>query len=163
MIKSAVVAVGSLLLIATTSCLSPVDCGGLYIYNEKSFTSEQQGWIEESAVRWNAWVGRRVITVLPGPSKDACSIDTGVIDGRAIGEYRNLSGTITIDTPQLYQRDENNSTHFEAIIIHELGHSLGFPHIGVKNQDALMSPVGATEFSNIDRIECIKLGLCLTL
>jgi len=56
----------------------------------------------------------------------------------------------------------DNAKYFEAVVLHEIGHSIGFSHIG-EPQTALMSAIGAYEFTELDRAECVNIGLCEVL
>ena len=151
-----------LFLLLSCSATGMVDCEGQFTYNTDDFTPEQQTWIVGAAWRWNTWVGRKVVSVRPG-NDDICNIRAGETKSlKAIGEEHEPTVLITIELERMERLKILNQTRVEAVIMHEIGHALGFSHVGA-NGKALMAPAGAIDFTEIDRIECIKLGICTTL
>lgn len=139
-----------------------INCEGNFIYNPDSFTAEQQEWIKNSSARWNNWVGHPVTSVRPGHS-DVCRIDSGsTTKSSAIGQESSRLQNITVDVDDLKKLNILDKAHFEGVVLHEMGHALGYGHIG-KDSEALMSSVGAQDFTDMDRVECIKHGMCVTL
>lgn len=153
-----------ILTIVAVSCSATgkVNCEGNFIYNPSSFTEEQQQWIKESSARWNSWVGYPVTSVSPGYS-DICHIDAGPTKStEAIGEESSRLQNITVDVAHLERSQLLNKVWFESVVMHEMGHALGYGHVGERGK-ALMSPTGAPDFTEIDRIECLKLEMCKSL
>lgn len=139
-----------------------VDCQGQFVYNPNSFTEEEQSWIKNSSDRWNNWVGYKLTSVRPG-NDDICEISPGSTNNEiAIGEANSHTQNITIDITDLKTRKIYNSSAFEGVVMHEIGHTLWFKHAPDKS-NALMAPAGKPDFTEIDRIQCIKLGYCTTL
>jgi hypothetical protein len=135
-----------------------VNCEGNFYY-DNSFTPEQQGWIEEASLRWNTWVGHKVTSVRPG-SEHSCTISVGKTDIEiAIGEEDSRLQNIIVDTEDLIRLKKFDKVHIEGVVMHEMGHALGYHHIGAKGT-ALMAYAGAMDFTDIDRAECIKKGMC---
>jgi len=135
-----------------------IDCEGYYTYNPDDFSEEEQGWINESAQRWNVWVGHVVVTTSPG-KRAACSIHDGVTaNPDKIGQDHHPTESITIDKEHLKRINQLNRVRFESVVMHEVGHSLGYGHI--LGGPALMAPASADDFTELDRIECIKHGMC---
>ncbi len=156
-------AIGSCIVAGTVSCSATglIDCDGEFEYSSTSFTPEQQSWIQESSARWNTWVGYKLTSVKPGPARSYCYIDANaLLPGRA-GQEHSTNGAISIDLNQLKENNELDRAHFESVVMHEVGHGLGYHHIGA-NSTALMSPVAALDFTDLDRIECIKHNMCHT-
>lgn len=152
-----------LLIFLLSSCSSTgaVTCEGEFVYNTNSFSLEQQEWIKESATRWNDWVGYSLVHVTPGTS-EICSIEVGKTKkDSAIGEANSRTGLIVIDLDDLSKPVAKKEV-FEGVVMHEMGHTLGFAHHG-ENGKALMAPAGSQDFTEIDRIWCIKLDYCQTL
>jgi hypothetical protein len=138
-----------------------IDCEGHYTYVPEDFTEEEQSWIEEGASRWNEWVGYTLVTVAPG-KRDTCTIYNGKTKKpTAIGETAHPYERIVVDKEDLINSDHLDRNHFEAVVMHELGHSFGFHHNG-ENGTALMAPSGSDDFTDIDRNQCFKIGICKT-
>ncbi len=149
-------------IIAACSATGKLDCEGNFIYSPDSFTPEQQEWIEESSVRWNKWAGRQVTSVRPGYSR-GCFITAGKTrNDQAIGEEHSNSQNIVIDVDDLTRFRALTRERFEGIVMHEMGHALGLNHVG-KDGEALMATAGGLDFTEQDRLECIKREVCLTL
>lgn len=146
------------ILIVSCSASGKIDCQGELVYNPDSFTAEEQVWIQESAVRWNIWVGHKVMSASQG-TRDSCFIRIGDLIPSHIGEEYHRLGRISLDTDKMKTRGVYDRDGFEGILMHEMGHSLGFSHIGA-NGTALMSPSNANDFTSIDRGECVNLGIC---
>ena len=143
------------------SASGQVNCEGNFYYDD-SFTPEQQEWIKESSLRWNVWVGRQVTSVQFG-SDYACTIRVGKTKKEsAIGEASTRLQNIIIDMDDLKRLKRLDKAHFEGVVMHEMGHTLGYDHKG-DNGKALMAPAGSVDFTEIDRIECIKKDMCTTL
>jgi len=143
------------------SATGEVNCEGNFYYDD-SFTPEQQEWIKESATRWNAWVGRPITSVRPG-SDYACTIGVGKTQReQAIGETSTRLQNIIIDMDDLKRLNKATKAYFEGVVMHEMGHALGYDHKGA-NGKALMAPAGSVNFTDIDRVECIKKEMCTTL
>lgn len=140
-----------------------VDCQGQWFYDQDSFSPEQQFWINQSAVRWNSWVGRDVVSVSPG-TPSLCYIKIGHVGDGHVGDYSYNTGIIILDLQQLKTNaGEVALRNFEADVMHEMGHGLGFPHIGSQPRDALMNHDMALDFAAIDRTECVALEICSSL
>lgn len=149
------------IVLACIGCTSQVDCYGTYTYNPNDFTSEQKVWIENAAHRWNNWVGYNLVHVSPG-IENTCNIHNGkTTDPTKVGQDHHPSELITIDVEHLQQINRLNQVRFESIVMHELGHSLGYSHI--LTGKALMAPISADDFTDLDRIECIKHDMCPAL
>ncbi len=161
-----VLAIALCLLAGVTSCSATgmVNCEGNFEYNPDEFTAEQKTWIHNAATRWNNWVGRPVSSVRPGYN-DICSINAGVPKKpEAIGSANSRTQNILIDIEDMRARKIlGDQAKFEGVVMHEIGHTLGYGHLDGKNSTGLMSPAGTTNFTERDRIECIKHGMCLTL
>jgi predicted Zn-dependent protease len=54
-----------------------------------------------------------------------------------------------------------NRDRFEGVVMHEMGHAIGYPHI--ETGPALMAPSGALDFTELDRIACVNHKMCSTL
>lgn len=147
----------SLILLA---CNQDIDCQGEMVYDTSQFTAEEQSWIQESAIRWNVWTGHTVMTVSPG-DRESCSIKKGTITDGHIGEDWRHQNRILIDIDQINAGNEHNAQQFEAYTMHEMGHSLGFFHIGDTDRSALMNHIAAFDFTDLDREECWLLNICL--
>lgn len=148
-------------ILAGCSGTGLVDCDGNWAYNPDDFTEEQQIWIQNSAMRWNNWVGYTVAAVHPG-KQHACIIHAGKTDKpTAIGQLRKPEHSITVNLERMKLLKILNQAAFEGVVMHEIGHSLGYDHI--ENGQALMAPAGAQDFTELDRIQCIKIGMCTTL
>lgn len=154
------------LLLGGCSATGLVDCEGRFLYNPDDFTAEEQVWIEESVTRWNVWVGHTVLDVAPG-KRDACTIHDGkTTDPPKIGQIRHPIESITIDKEDLQKykdlekyKETDYKDVFQGVVMHELGHGLGFKHRGESGK-ALMAPAGARDFTYIDLLQCIDLGIC---
>lgn len=152
-----------LLIVFCTSCSATgkVDCQGHLVYDPDDFTLEQQEWINNSATRWNKWVGYKLVTTVPGDS-GVCVIHAGSTEKpSAIGETHHPTEVITIDVEDLRKSDRLDQAHFEGVAMHEIGHVLGYGHI--ESGKALMAPAGELDFTELDRLECIKHDMCHTL
>lgn len=148
-------------VLSCTGCLAKIECNGDYAYDPADFTEEQQEWIENSASRWNNWVGYRLIKVSPG-NRNSCIIRNGITsDPSKIGQDSHPKEVILVNLERLSNLNHLDQAHVEAVVMHELGHSLGYDHI--ENGKALMAPVGALDFTDLDRVECIKHNMCDTL
>ena len=145
-------------LLISCSALGRVDCEGHFVYNEASFTDEQQLWIQESSERWNTWVGHPVTFVHPG-STGICTIDKGAAGGEHIGLEMGWTQNIIIDVDALQQLKTLDRAHFEGVAMHEMGHALGYVHVGAPGT-ALMSAACALDFTEIDREQCVARGMC---
>jgi hypothetical protein len=149
-------------LLGGCSATGLIDCQGFYTYVPSHFTPDEQVWIQNSAQRWNDWVGYRLVIVEAG-DRPACTIRDGKTkDPSKVGQDHHPTEVIIIDKEHLVQINRLSQDVFEAIIMHEIGHSLGFDHRG-EDGTALMAPAGALDFTDIDRIQCIELGICKTL
>lgn len=151
----------AVILFTSCSANSNVDCQGHYNYNPKSFTSDEVLWIENSFKRWNTWVGYNLVNVSSGSSEEQifCSIDSEKLEQpNRIGQFTIKNKTISIDINKLKTKNIYNKEKFESVIMHEIGHALGFIH--VKQNESLMSPVGGLDFSTDDYIQCLELNLC---
>ena len=154
---------GSLIATITIACSATgrVNCEGNFYYDD-SFTSEQQEWIQESSARWNTWVGRPVTSVRSG-SDYACMISVGKTSKEsAVGETSRRLQNIIIDMDDLKRLNKATKAYFEGVVMHEMGHAIGYDHKGADGK-ALMAPAGSVDFTEIDRIECIKKDMCTTL
>lgn len=152
------------LLVGAVACSATgkINCEGNFLYDSTSFTPEQQGWIEEASDRWNKWVGRKVTSAHPGYA-GGCTIDVGKTKKEsAVGEAESRLQNITIDMEDLNLKHPVSREVFEGVVMHEMGHALGYGHIG-EDGKALMAPAGSVDFTELDRIECIKHGMCSTL
>lgn len=148
--------------LVSCSATGDIDCGGQFEFSSTAFTSEQQDWIRESSVRWNTWVGYNLTSVSPGAGRKYCFINTGELKPDRIGQERSNTGAIYIDVEKLQSHNTLDRGHFEGVVMHEMGHALGYAHKGA-NGKALMAPAGAQDFTDIDRMECIKKDMCHTL
>jgi hypothetical protein len=149
--------------VVTTACSATgwVNCEGNFYY-DNSFTPEQQGWIEEASLRWNTWAGHKVTSVRPG-SEHSCTISVGkTTKESAIGEEEQRLQNIVVDVEDLTRLKKLDKAHIEGVVMHEMGHALGYGHVGANNK-ALMAPAGSLDFTDIDRVECIKKDMCTTL
>jgi hypothetical protein len=146
------------LLIFNCSAIGLIDCEGSFTYAPNDFTLEEQAWIEESASRWNVWVGYTLVKVIPG-EQEACSIVNGfTVNPDAVAEEHEPTYVITIDKDHLQRLNQLNQKRFEAVVMHELGHALGYDHI--LNGKALMAPSANDDFTDLDRAECIRHNMC---
>lgn len=151
------------LVLVSCSATGRVDCEGHFGYDTDAFSPTEKIWIEESGKRWNDWVGHRVISLTPGPlngDDNLCFIRVGPVLRPASGWTDRSTKLITVDVDYLKSANLYASFIFEGLIMHELGHGIGYRHLGVKDGDALMSPVNGHNFTEIDRAECISIGMC---
>lgn len=144
------------LLFVSCSSTGEIDYQGDYTYNN-SFTSDEIIWIKNGFNRWNNWVGYNIVTVVPG-NKNYCSIDIEQLNDNRVGQIVLRTNSISIDIIKLKKYNNYNQIKFESVIMHEIGHSLGFNH--VDQNGSLMSPIGGLDFTVDDRIQCINLKLC---
>lgn len=140
------------------SATGMVDCQGQLTYNPDMFTPAEKTWIHESAERWNTFASHNVINVRPGYD-DVCTIIIEDVPKTYSGTHSPNDGIIRIDRERLKQI-AYNKRRFESVVMHEMGHSLGFDHIGVKQADALMSWASADDFTEIDWFECLNKNIC---
>ena len=148
------------LILSTTSCSATglVTCDGQWVYNPDDFTAEEQAWIQSAGGRWNHFVGSDVVEVSPG-KRDACVIQKGpTTNPEAIGQDYHHTEVISIDLDHLRRINQLTQVEFEAVVMHEIGHSLGYKHI--LTGPALMAPYAAHDFTELDRIACINRGMC---
>lgn len=165
-ISPRVLAIALSLLVGVTACSATgmVNCEGRFEYNPDEFTAEQKTWIHNAASRWNNWTDRPISAVRPGYN-DICSINVGSPkdNPNAIGSAHSRTQNILIDVEDMRARNILNQEVFEGVVMHEIGHTLGYDHLDGKNSTGLMSPAGTKDFTERDRIACIKHGMCLTL
>jgi len=146
------------LLVSNCSATGLIDCEGSFVYIPEDFSAEEQAWIEEGVLRWNVWVGHTVLKVRPG-YLESCSIHNGSTNNlAAVGQEHEPTYVITIDKDHLRRIDQLNQDRFESVVMHELGHALGYGHI--LTGPALMAPSATSDFTDLDRDECIRHNMC---
>lgn len=176
-----------IILILNLSCIytGKIDCsikddesGEIYsrlTYNTSDFSEEEQFWISESAQRWNDFANHKIISAEPDldNSDKSCTILntklTGSIKGRRIVAYVEQSHkNINFDVELVRKLNIYVKDRFETLLMHEMGHVLGFGHLGSdqipedsNNVDALMSWAGGIRFTELDWNECLRLNICM--
>lgn len=138
---------------------------GTITYDEHAWNADDKAWFRLAAARWNAFAGVEVIRVVPG--RGACEIVAGATDHGSPIAFDAGAGVLTIDRaavvaaserrldlPEL--RTERDGGAMVATAMHAFGHVLGLPH----DDDGVLSPWGADEFTERDRAACREVGLC---
>ncbi|OJY30884.1 MAG: hypothetical protein BGO98_29445 [Myxococcales bacterium 68-20] len=149
-----------------TACASGepehADCQGSFRI-EPGFTEAQVFSIKAAGLRWNAFLGRDHFKV--SEDEGMCPIYPATIaspealtkQGMArSADYTPATGEIRIDAANMKSPD---GPWFEAIVMHELGHSIDHEHV----ETGIMASTDKTltlDFSDEDRAECRRVGIC---
>ncbi len=139
------------------------------IHADPTFSDEEQEGILRAADRWNTFTNHIVILVqVRSTHLFTCNIinsskeDVG--DGKNYeGVERNATGNIEIASSFNCNGEPRarELVCFEAIVMHEMGHLLGFAHLPPGVDGIMRGSGGASlDFTDGDRRACESLGLC---
>lgn len=121
----------------------------------------QRASLERACERWNVLAHHRVLE-LEGVGERATRIvrpHPFPIDGIAAQAQERPGGVVLVsdDIRCVDAPGPNDPRCVEAVIMHELGHVLGLPHVS----RGVMQEEGATlEFTDEDRAACEAAGVC---
>lgn len=138
---------------------------GTLVYDEHAWSADEKAWLRLAAARWNEFAGVDVVRVVPGRS--GCQIVAGATDDGSPIEFDSAAGVLTIDREAVAAaserrldlselRTERDGGAMVTTAMHAFGHVLGLPH----DDDGVLSPWGADEFTEGDRAACREVGLC---
>lgn len=133
----------ALMALASTGCLSK----GVEVEIDDSFTPEEKAAIVSAGQAWDAFAGSHVVTFVP---KGEWLIARAEVPDGHYGLAQGRRHMIRVDTAA-------PSAEVYAVALHELGHALGVQHTSQGVMDPLRQ---TTTFSQADREECIKAGVC---
>lgn len=108
------------------------------------------------------FIGVELVKVRAG--KATCQIVNGAPPAGKSAWYAFGTGAITIDRAGVRSRHQaaalsavRGTTELEIVVMHEIGHSLGFNH---RKAGGLMCSQAGDNFEAPDRAQCVELGWC---
>lgn len=136
-------------ILLTLLCASLLSCGGEFGREtcEGSFQVEPALAADAVAARerWNDFLGEKHFHV--STEEGRCHIVIGKIDTISYGHYHPETGEIVIDWGKIGQEPASLR---QSVIMHELGHSIGLPHLSA-GHDGIMAPASGPQFTEWDR------------
>ncbi len=151
------------LFVGLWSCDYPaLDCSPWGLSVSDSFSPRHHQAIRNASARWNAFTGTKVTHVNEGP-RDFCELRPS----QALAPNARLhmeSGVVEVRTWLACEDGVPYSEDlacFEVTVMHEMGHVLGFEHMG----NGIMRGTGgaAPDFTASDRDQCVALRICKDL
>lgn len=141
-------------------------CNGDFGFGDRDWNADEKAAMRRAAARWNAFIGVELVKVRAG--KATCQIVNGAPPAGKSAWYAFETGTITIDRAGVRSEESTTikplqlsavrgTTELEIVVMHEIGHSLGFNH---RKAGGLMCSQAGDNFEAPDRAQCVELGWC---
>lgn len=149
-----------------SSCHGHVDCDGRYSISG-DFNEWERSVIISCAKEWNDFVGREVITLVPGGVSTACGINR-INSPEEHAELLKKRPNIPFDDFTGVQIDRTgamwivpNPEKLRITVLHEMGHAIGLSPGNTHVRHGIMAaPVKTETFTQDDRDECSLRGVC---
>jgi len=132
------------------------NCEGHWTYTPSDWDLDDLAQLAKAEAAWNAFAGEGTLTLEAGPSDGICHLSKGSIDFAEENPTRN--GSYHKGTGNVKVRNEVGE-ELANLLIHELGHGLGLPHI--EEDGHIMSQEKRSEaFTTADLALCVEYGAC---
>ncbi len=145
------------------TCRDPVGTLHLAI-DERAFSADDRAHLLSAIQRWNVFAGgpdviAATFTAADGP----CRIFREPLPSGMCGAHARTTGSIRL-TPNCECVHTvawpPEASCFESVAMHEMGHALGMAHLPDGQQGIMRAGLGAWDFTEADRLECLRIGLC---
>lgn len=127
------------------------------------FPSDEQDHIQNALNRWNAFAGHTVVTGAREEYGVTCNIlnASNPIAPNIQGRFQHATGNISIGPVFRCSGVARDGMCLEALVLHEVGHMLGFDHHPPGVAGVMQNPGVTLDFTDADLLACLAAGVCV--
>lgn len=125
---------------------------------QDAFTASETATFFSAVARWNAWLGYERFAI---SAEGECPIIKRTLTAEhAVTYFRYDDSSLSIDLNAFgVSFPTRDPETLELLVMHEMGHAAGFGHVERGVMGAGRAHL-ATDFTDDDRAECLRIGLC---